>query len=184
MSEDLDAATKLEIYKLVISRYRALISEKEERPLSEIRQRVSPYNDFIRRLRDQFTADMAPYVPRRDLPSASDRAIEYVRQIRTCEFAFTFWVDFPDMERLRIGTPMDKAMLLCALLRALESEDARVVVSRRGRAYVRFLSSGSPALFVPESGSLLAGGDAQKPFADDPPAYSFNDLVYENYEES
>jgi hypothetical protein len=183
MAEDLDPKTKLDIYKLVLARYKELISEKESKSISEIRQRVSPYNDFIRRIRDRLLEDIVPYSYAHHFPLAAQKAISYVNGIRTCEFAFSFYVAFPEMEELRIGTAFDKAMLLAALLRALESEDARVLVTRRGRPYVRYQYKGETFVFVPESGSLLAGEDSMKLFSEDPLSYPFSDLVYENHED-
>jgi hypothetical protein len=184
MSDELDSATKLELYKLVLARYKDLINEKESRSISEIRQRVSPYNDFVRKLRDPMLADTVPYVPKTHFFAVAQRAMAYVRSIRTCEFSFAFWMDFREMDSLKIGTAMDKAILLAALLRALESEDAKVLVSGKGKTFVRFSWAGSQYVFVTESGSLLAGEDAMKMSPDDPVVYAFNDLVYENYEES
>jgi hypothetical protein len=184
MSDELDSATKLELYKLVLARYKDLINQKESRSISEIRARVSPYNDFIRKLRDSMLADTVPYVPATHFFTMAQRAMAYVRTIRTCEFAFTFWMDFKEMDGLKIGTGMDKSILLAALLRALESEDAKVLVSGKGKAYVRFSWAGTQYLFVTESGSLLMGDDAMRVFSEDPAAYAFNDLVYENYEEA
>ena len=181
---DLDSQAKLEIYKLVLSRYKDLISEKESRSISEIRQRVSPYDDFIRKLRDSFISDMVPYIPQAQFFVAAQRAMDYVRGIRSFEFVFTFWMDFKEMDELKFGTSMDKAILLAALLRSLESEDVRVLVTKRRSAFVKFVWNGAPYLFAAENGSLLAGEDTTKIFADDPIAYSFNDLVYENYEEN
>jgi hypothetical protein len=183
MPDEIDPGTKLEIYKLVLSRYKDMISEKESRSISEIRQRVSPYNDFIRGLRSRMLEGLEPYDPAEHSLEAAERAMDYVRRIRTCEFAFTFWMEFREMEALRIGTAMDKAILLAAILRSLEAADARVLVSRKGSALVRFSAGGRQYIFVPESGSLLMGDDAMKLFSDDPVAYSFNDLLYENYEE-
>jgi hypothetical protein len=184
MADQLDAETKLAVYKLILVRYKDLISEKESRSISEIRQRVSPYNDHIRRLRDSFTVDIVPYDPKRHFMDAAMRAMDHVRMIRTIEFAFNFWMDFPEMESIKAGTGMDKAILLAALLRALESADVRVIVSKKGKAFVRFSHKGVAYLFVPESGSLIIGDDASKLISDDPISYSFNDIVYENYEES
>lgn len=184
MSDELDTSTKLELYKLVLARYKDLINEKESRSISEIRSRVSPYNDFVRKLRDPMITDMVPYVPKTQFFAAAQRAMAYVRAIRTCEFAFTFWMDFKEMDALKIGTAMDKAILLAALLRSLESEDAKVLVSAKGKTFVRFSWAGTQYVFVTESGSLLIGEDAMRISAEDPMAYSFNDLVYENYEEA
>jgi len=184
MADELDPATKLDIYKLVISRYKDLITEKESRSISEIRQQVSPYSDFIRKMREVMLNDIVPYDPKTHFFTVAQRAMAYVRQIRTCEFSFTFWMTFREMDELKVGTSMDKAILLAALLRSLESEDAKVMVTKSGKAFVRFAWSGSSYMFSAESGSLLAGDDAMKVFSDDPAAYSFNDLIYENYEES
>ena len=183
MADDLNAKTKLEIYKLVINRYMDLINEKESCSISEIRQKVSPYNDFIRKMRDSILSDIAPYDHKRHFFTAAQRAMSYIRGVRTCEFAFSFWMDFNEMDKLKIATSMDKAILLAALLRSLESEDVRVLVTKKGRVFVRFLWNSTSHLFAPESGSLLLGKDSLKIFSDDPLAYSFNDLVYENYEE-
>lgn len=183
MSDELDTTTKLEIYKLVINKYKNLISEKESCSISETRQRVSPYNEFIKKIRDQFLSDMLPYIRQRHFLMAAQRAMDYLRTIKTCEFSFTFWVNFEEMDKIKIGTTMDKAIFLAALLRSLESEDAKVYVTKKGKSYVKFVVENIPYLFAPENGSLLIGDDSLKIFADDPPAYSFNDLVYENYED-
>ncbi len=183
MADALDDSTKLAIYKLILNRYKDMISEKESLSISEIRQRVSPYNDFIRKLRDSILSDMAPYDHRTQFMAAAERAMDYIRRIKTCEFALNFWMDFREIEQLKIATAMDKAILFAALLRSLESEDVKVLVTKSGRALVKFSWKDSPYLFVPESGSLLAGDDALRPFTSDPVAYAFSDLVYENYEE-
>ena len=183
MADDLDAKTKLELYRLVINRYRDVINEKESCSISEIRQKVSPYNDFIRKMRDSILSDIVPYVHKKHFFSAAQRAISYVREVRTCEFAFSFWMDFKEIDELKIATSMDKAILLAALLRSLESEDVRVLVTKKGRAYVRFSWNGTTHLFAPDSGSLLLGKDSLDIFSEDHISYSFNDLVYENYEE-
>jgi len=183
MADDLDAETKLELYKLVINRYKDLISERESRSISEIRQMVSPYNDFIRKLHERLLPDIVPYEYGRHFFTAVERAMSYMRGIRTCQFAFTFWMTFEEMDSMKIASPMDKAILMAAILRSFESEDARVAVTKKGRAFVRFLWKDTEYFIAPETGSLLSGEDSLKAFADDPIAYSFNDLAYENYEE-
>jgi hypothetical protein len=183
MADELDIRTKLEIYKLVINRYKELISEKESYSISEIRQRVSPYNDIVKKVRDNILSDMLPYIPQKHFTMASQRAIDYIREIKTCEFSFTFLVQFEEMEKVKIGTAMDKAIFFAAILRALESENARVYVTKKNKCYVKYSWNNSNYIFAPETGSLLVGEDGDKVFADDPATYSFNDLVYENYEE-
>ncbi len=183
MGEELDAGTLLAIYKLVLSRYKDLINEKESRSVSEIRAKVSPYTDFIRKKRDELMRDTAPYDYSRHFPTALNRSISYLRSIRTCEFAFSFWLSFEEMDSVKVATAMDKAILLAALLRSFESPDAKVVVTRTGRWFVGFSFNGLNHVVVPASGSLLTGEDATGLFAKDPQSYAFNDLAYENYEE-
>ncbi len=182
MGEDLDASTKLEIYRLVLKRYKDFITEKESLSISEIRQKVSPYNDFIRKINAELTKNVVSYSYKNDFIRAAQNAMDYVREIKTCEFAFTFWMDFEDMQKMKIGTVMDKAILFAALLRSLGSEDVRVLVTKTYKPYVKF-SFEKEYLFVPETGSLLLGEDSMKMFSDDPVSYSFSDLVYENNEE-
>ncbi len=183
MAEELDERTKLAIYKLVLGRYKELISEKESRSVSEIRMDVSPYTDFIRGLRGRLLSDIAPYSYNHHFLLAAQKAAEYVSAMKTCEFAFNFYVRFQEMDDLQIGTAMDKAMLFAALLRSFESEDVRVLVSRRGRAFVRYSYKDASYLFVPESGSVMVGEDGMKMFSEDPLSYSFSDLLYENYDD-
>ncbi len=184
MAAELDAETKLKIYMLVVNRYRDLISEKEERSVSEIRQRVSPYNDLVKSLRDRLLSDFHPYTYERDFMQAAQGAISHVTEMKTFRMLIPFWMTFEEMEELKAGGVMDKALLLTSLLRALDSRDARVMVTRSGRTYVAFEWKGQMHLVVPESGSLLGGDDAAKALANDLLAYSFSDLSYENYEES
>ncbi|MBN1170336.1 hypothetical protein JXA56_04890 [Candidatus Micrarchaeota archaeon] len=178
----MDAEKKLKIYHVVIARYKDLIAEKESHSISTLRQRVSPYNDIIRNIRDNIVSNIIGYQYRKDFFTAAQEAINHIRRIETCEFTFTFWMDFKDMEELRVGTAYDKAIYLTAILRSLGSDDARVLVTKKDIPYVRFLWDNSEYLFSPQSGSLLLGDDQMKLFIDDPVAYSFNDLVYENYE--
>lgn len=175
---ELDEKTKLDIYRLVLNRYKDVINEKESHSISEVRQKVSPYNDFIRKLRERILERIIGYDYQKDFITAVQEASLYLRTIRTCEFAFAFWMDFEDMDKLKVGTAMDKAILFAALLRSLGSEDVRVVVTKSGKPYVRFSAE---YLLVPDTGSLLVGEDATEIFSKDPPSYSFNDLIYENY---
>jgi hypothetical protein len=183
MADDLDAETKLKIYTLILSRYKDLINQNESRSISEIRQKVSPYNEYMRKLRDRLLYDLSPYEPDRLFLSAAERSVSYIRGIRTCEFAFNFWMDFEEVESLKIASAMDKGMLLVALLRSIGSEDARVLVTKKGKVFVRYGWKGITYLFNPQTDSLSSGGDSLGFFTDDPLAYSFNDLAYENFEE-
>ncbi len=183
MTQELDDSTKLSLYRLVINRYKQIINEKESRSISEIRQLVSPYTPFIEKLRDGFLSDIIPYTYKNHFFIVAERAISYIREIKTCQFAFNFWMTFDEIAAQKVATSMDKAILLAALLRSLQSEDAKVLVTRHNKIYVKFSWEQNNYLVSAESGSMLSGDDVNSSFTDDSVIYSFNDLVYENYED-
>jgi hypothetical protein len=178
-----DLETKLKIYMLITNRYKDLIAEKEERSISEIRQKVSPYNDFIRQKKDSIVADFRPYEYGKHFFTAVQRALNYVRTIRNCEFLLTFWMSFEEMESLRAADVMDKCILFAALLRALGSEDVKVHVTRAKRVFVGFNWSGIFYLVDVKNAAMLSGPEADGIFLKDPLVYEFSDLVYESFEE-
>lgn len=183
MPDELDAETKLKIYTLILNRYKDTINKSESRSISEIRQKVSPYNEYIRSLKDRLLYDIAPYDPDRSFLQASERILAYVRGIRACEFAFSFWMTFEEIESLKIASGMDKAMLFASLLRAIGSDDARVLVTRSGKVFVRYSHRGIDHMFDPRTNAFSSGAGSLGFFSEDPIAYSFNDLAYENFEE-
>jgi len=183
MGEELDPATLLAVYRLVLGRYKDLINDKESRSISEIRARTSPYTDFIRRVSADLMKDTVPYDYARHFPTALERSLAFLRSIRTCEFAFTFWMSFEEMERIALGTSLDKALLLCALLRSFESPDASVVVTRADQWLVRFSFDGLERIVLPATGSVLSGEDAAAHLSKDRPKYIFNDISFEDLED-
>jgi hypothetical protein len=178
-----DMETKLKIYTLITNRYKDIIAEKERRSVSELRQRTSPYNDFVKKLREPLIQDLKPYEYGKHFFIATQRAINYIRQIRNIELRLTFWMSFEEIDELKAADTMDKAILLTALLRSLGSEDAKVYVTRSQRVYVGFKWEGISYLVDPKTGSLLGGPDADNAFLKDPLSYIFSDLHFENFED-
>ena len=180
---DADLETKLKIYSLITNRYKDIIAEKENRSISEIRQRVSPYNDFIKNVSERFTNDMKPYDFNRHFFIAAQRALNYIREIRNFEFLLTFWMSFEEIDEIKAADIMDKAILYAALLRSFGSEDAKVYVTHSKRIFVGFNWNKMPYLVDPRSGSLLGGPDADNAFMKDPLSYIFSDLYFESFED-
>lgn len=177
-----DNEIRLKVYMLIASRYKQLISEKEQKNISEIRQRCSPYADFVKKLRERLAGN-ANYAYPGGFLHAVERILEYVRTVKNLELLITFWMDFEEIDEIRAASTMDKALLITALLRAFDSQNARVAVTKGSRSYVCFEHEGKKYAITPETGSLFVDGDVDKLFNSDSIAYSFNDLVYENYEE-
>ncbi len=179
-TSEMDAKTKLHL--LILNRYKDLIREKESKTISEIRQLVSPYkSEFVKKVKDEFVSGSYSY--ERDFFTAVEKAIDYMNKIKICEFTIPFWMSFEEINELKITDSVNKAVFFAAILRSFGSENVKVVVTKNRKQYVGFEWGGDDYLFIPESGSLLRNEDVAKIFELDPPAYAFNDLAYENYEE-
>jgi len=181
---EIDIDTKLKLYMLIVSRYKDVISKNEESSITEIRQRISPYNDFVKNLRDSLIKDIHDYDYDKNFLTAVQKGVDYIRGIKNFEFLLTFWMSFEEMDELKAADIMDQALLLTALLRSLGSENVKVHVTRSKKIYVGFEYKGEKLMINPGSGSLLRGDDIDNIFQSDNLSYSFNDLSYENFEEA
>lgn len=181
--ENVSPETRLKLYERIVQRYQEIISEKETVSVSELRHRISPYSDFVRNLRARLVHGLEPYDYQKHFFSGVERAIEYLKTIQNVELPFTFWFRFEDIDQIQAAPRMDKALLLTALLRSLESEQVKLYITRSKKPYVYFEWAGDRYLINPESGSLLRGEDVDKIFQEDPAAYAFSDLFFESYEE-
>jgi hypothetical protein len=184
MEETLSVELKLKVYKLIVDRYTQMICKEEEKSVTEIRSRISPYDDFVKSIKDKLISGFSPYEYEKNFFQAVQSAIEYINSIKTFRAIPVFWMSFAEIDEHKVASAMDKALYLAAILRALESKDVKVMVSKKENVYVGFSFEGKDFLIVPESGSLLSGEDAKSRFLDDPLSYVFSDLFYENYEES
>lgn len=180
----IDAETRLRIYLLILNRYKDFIAEKESKTISEIRQMVSPYNnESLKTIKDELLSDISDYGYENNFFTAVEKVMDYMKKIKTCEFTIPFWMSFDEIARLKITDSANKAVFFAALLRSLGSENVKVVVTKGRKQYVRFEWGGDTYMFVPESGSLLRNESVASTLEKDTPAYAFNDLSYENYEE-
>ncbi|HLC68862.1 MAG TPA: hypothetical protein VJH24_03400, partial [Candidatus Bilamarchaeaceae archaeon] len=91
MGED---ALSLKLYERIVQRYKSFISEKEDISISELRHRISPYNEFIRKLRARLIQDLQPYDYQKHFFSALQRSIAYIKEINNVELPLTFWLTF------------------------------------------------------------------------------------------
>ncbi|VVB98449.1 Uncharacterised protein [uncultured archaeon] len=183
MENDADNDVKLKIYELIISRYKDKIEEGEHKSISELRERISPYNEFIKQLAERLSAELKPYEYEKHFPPALQNSIEYIKGIRNVELPVSFWIDFQTMDELKAGDVIDQALLLTSLLRAFGSPGAKMFITKSRKVYVGYEWKGEQHIINPESGSVLSGEDVQKTFAEDPIVYAFSDLYFESYGE-
>ncbi len=179
----IDSETKLKLYMLIVNRYKETISKSEEKSISEIRQKCSPYNNFVRKLREQFVKDLHMYEYEKHFIAALHKVLEYIKNIGNFEFLLTFWMNFDEIDEIKAASPLDKSLLLTAILRSLDCQDAKVYVTRSKKVYVGFRWKGAPYLIDPMTGSLLSGNFAENAFTNDRLSHVFNDLTYETFEE-
>jgi len=183
----IDLETKLKLYMLIVNRYKNFVSQQEQRSITEIRQRCSPYDDFIKKLNDrlllQVNLNPQNYDYNKHFMQVIHRVLEYSRSIKNFEFLITFWMSHEEIDELKAAHPMDKSLLITALLRASNSPNVHIAVTKSKRHYVLFEYNNEKYMIVPESGSLLVGEDVTKIFNSDPLSYTFNDLFFQSYEE-
>ncbi|MBN2478520.1 hypothetical protein JXB01_04495, partial [Candidatus Micrarchaeota archaeon] len=92
--EKLDPESKIKLYELIINRYKEKINEEEKLSISEIRQRISPYNEFIKSLKEKIISDLQPYSYERHFFSAVQHTVDYIKNIRNVNMPVTFWLSF------------------------------------------------------------------------------------------
>lgn len=180
--DNLDSERKLKVYEMILSRYKTIINEKENRSVSEIRQLISPYDDYIKSLRDRIIEELQPYVYEKHFFSAVQKCVNYIKSIYNLRLPVVFWMTFQELDELKAGPLTDQCVLLCSLLRALGSNDAKVYFTQ-SKKYVGFRINNESYLIDPESGSLFRGSDAENAFKEDKLKYAFSDLYFESFEE-
>lgn len=180
---NIDAETKLKFYDLVVSRYKNIISEKESKSISDIREKCAPYSKFIEELTKQILHEIKDYEYENNFLQALEKVLEYIKTIRILDLNFDFWLSFEDIDKLKAATAIDKSMLLCSLIRYLGSENCIVVVTKSKANYISLEYKSEKYLINPVSGSILKGEDIMQLFQKDAMSYSFSDLSYESYEE-
>lgn len=181
--ERLGDEEKLRLFRLIVERYSDLIDEKESKSLLEIRQMVSPYNPVIEGVRESLISDIKPYRYEENFFSAVKKAVDYMKKIKVYDTSFAFWLDFNEIKKLSVCSAIDKAVFFAALLRSFGSDNVVVLVSKEGKPFVSFTWKKERYLFLPESDSLVCGEYVSKVMGENEPAYSFNDITYESFEE-
>ncbi len=183
MENEANNEIRLKVYELIISRYKEKIEEGEHKSISELRERISPYNEFVKQLGERLSPEPKPYEYEKHFPAALQNSIEYIKGITNLELPVSFWIDFHIMDEFKAGDLIDQALLLTSLLRSFGSPTAKMYITKSRKVYVGYEWKGEQHIINPESGSVLSGDDVQKTFAEDPIVYAFSDLYFETYGE-
>jgi hypothetical protein len=177
---------KVAVYRRIIERYREIIEKAETKTITELRLMIRPNDPAVLQMRDEVLSDFRPYMFEEHFEKAVKMAYEYVREkIANEELPVDFWLTPEDVLDLRAADEMDKAVLLCSLLRSLECEDAKVVVESDGdrHVYVGYSFKGRYTLMDPTHGEVAHGGREEvleKQFGGrGKVVYEFNDKEYD-----
>lgn len=183
MENSLNHETKLKIYELILMRYKEKIEENEHKSISELREHISPHNEFVKQLNERLSLELKPYEYEKHFPIVLQNCVEYIKGIKNIELPVSFWIDFKTMDELKVGDLIDQALLLTSLLRSFGSPTAKIFITKSRKVYVGYEWKEEQYLINSESGSVLSGEDVQKTFIDDKIIYALSDIYFETYEE-
>ncbi len=178
------------LYKKIIERYQNVIEEGEAKSIPELKGLVQPQSQAIQKLKQELTSGFHPYIFERDFESVALKAFGFVRDdVLNEALPVQFWLSIEEIMELRVADEMDKAILLCSLLIALENNSAKVAVAMEGanrHAFVTFEFNGFFHLLDPFHGTTLSGAKSEvidKFFEgkERGSVYEFNDNEYEEW---
>ena len=180
-----EARLQVEIYKLVVERYRKFIEDSESKSISELRQLVRPLDSAVTELKIAIQDQFHPYLYQDHFLKAAEAGMDMVFAWKPVQMPISFWVSFEDMARLRAADDIDRAILLCSLFRALDSDNAMVLIGKNKSAWVRF-GFGDKDFVVDVThkamNAINTKDDALKQFMFGI-LYSFNDREYQDFSE-
>jgi len=169
---------ELEVANYLLKRHKDALEREEIRSLSRLRQMVSPYSDYVSKLRSKMLEDLAPYRKEEKFLDAVNEIIGHTSDIEIVKLPIQYALTFEEIEQLKAASALDKAILIASLLRAAGSEDAAVVFGSR-YVSVKFSHMGENYALDVENNTLLKGAEAEGFVEGSEPKYIFNDLFFE-----
>ena len=185
-----DCKLKAELYKAILLRYQGLIEQGESKSIAELKGMIRPEEKPVLEMREAITTTCHPYIYEEKFSDAFSMALSRVCILKTVKLPIEFWLsnDFSEMLSLGAGDEMDKAILLCSLLRSLGNPDVWVLVTSARKSYVLVGSVGGETTAVdvdvcerttaPTREQVLKALSEKSKLL-----YAFNDKEYEEYSE-
>ena len=171
-------ARELEVARYILRRHKDEIEQEEVRSLSRLRQTISPYSDYVSKLKSKVLEDLAPYRKEEKFLDAVEHILSHLSEIEAVDLPVQYSLSFEEIEQMKAASRIDKALLATSLLRAVGSEDA-ACVSGNKYAAVKFAHMGENYALDVENNSLLKGAEADAFIQASEPKYIFNDLFFE-----
>lgn len=173
---------RMEIAEYILKRHREEIEKEEVRSLSRLRQLISPYSEYVAALKLKVLSPLAPYRKEEKLLDAVKSILAHCSGIEAIQLPVQYSLSFEEMDALKAAPPIDKALLVTSLLRAVGSETAATVIGKEC-VLVQFSWLGEKYAIDIEKNSLLSGKEAEDSIKSSKPKYIFNDLFFEFGEE-
>lgn len=182
----LDLRLQLEVQHTILERYQKFIEDSEAKSAAELRELVRPLDSVVTELKMQVQDQFHPYLYEQHFLQAVQKALDTLFAYRHVALPVSFWMGFSDMARLKAADDIDRAILLCSLLRSLGSETTRVLIGKNKSAWVSFVFLDKQYIVDIAKRIMSAypsGDDALKQFIYQI-QYAFNDREYEDLSES
>ncbi|MFA6048491.1 MAG: hypothetical protein WC792_00910 [Candidatus Micrarchaeia archaeon] len=213
LAEELSAyKIRAAAYKKIIERYADFITASEQKTVPQLKELVKPLDPAVVNAKKAICGRLAEsnrgnayaekfeYDHSRDFPKAAELSLDLVKSFKPvrADLSVSYWLSPSEVEELGAADPLDKAIFLCSLLRALECKSARVrMVELEGRSthpLVLFEFEGKSFLVDPGNQNAEISGRENVTFESQLAGfkanglrctrslYEFNDLEYEEFE--
>ena len=168
---------KLLLHSIILDKYKEDIEEKEEKSISALKYLIDPENKFIRSKSEEIKKSFEEY----STEKAISEVLKYIKTIETIKWPITFWLSFEDIDKYKIGDDMDKCLLICSLLNALDV-NSKILVDEDKRPYLLYNLDLVFYLIDCDEGEIMNG--SKKEILDSKTfIYSFNDKEYDDLSE-
>lgn len=125
---------RTQFYKRIIEKYAAMINEYEEKTVPELKSLINRNDPAIQELKKRFTQELfedkmkrggsvPEFVFSEDFYFIADKIFKYCQALRHihANLPASFWLTMKEIIELQGADPFDRAILLCALLRAFDA---------------------------------------------------------------
>ncbi|MFH1284996.1 MAG: hypothetical protein ABIH99_00260 [Candidatus Micrarchaeota archaeon] len=175
------------LYRRVIEKYADKIEEGENKSITELRSLVKPKDKTVQEIKEKLLDEFHPYLYERDFLAAAEKAFAYVRdEIKNETLPVEFWLAPEEIVSAGAADEMDKCILLCSLLLALQNQTAMVAIEADGEKhpFVIFELNGETHVMDPVHGERTKGAKdevftGRKGKENYKLIYKFNDKEYE-----
>lgn len=113
-----------ELFKLLLSRYKDVIADKESKTVQDIKAMVQPRNQRVEDMADDIKKKFPKYDPRQNILRAAEIAYNRISgEIHSVPSpGIDFWLSISEILENKVSDYEDKAILLCSIFKALDGE--------------------------------------------------------------